>query len=512
MRMLAVILVGLASCVLICAAPQSEMSQPLQATALQPAASQPASRGPTALWTYPGVSQIHSMVLTPDGKHAYVSMTVNGINLWKLLVYYWPEWSGAILLVVLFCVFRRTVKHEQEAGQPHCRLCNYQLTNLEAEACPECGGKLTRRNRVMGTRKRWTMAALLATTAVIVLGYMQFADSSQRGQSIHRWFNWSSTWLDEWARTENWVWLLRASDLRHHLSKIELEHGQEVEGLLTELGGKPFWRIVISPDDRVLAGLTSGFEQVVFVRAEDGDVIRIDGEEQPFEPVTVGFDPAGDVAYVANEWSQVWRCDFANCRWQQVRIEEGNKQLKYNVAFTRDSACVLEVETVLDDEVAGKYHMLAKLVDFESGGEVVTWRVPDNGEFPKFASEDGRWLYSNQGDGVVHLFDVATRAAKTITAASNTWHRFSRLSPGGRLMVLAGNSSILVVDCETDRKLAHIMSPALWFNDIDVHADQTRLFQCIVDPADGRGKIAVYSLPEITPATASNGFGEPNQP
>lgn len=67
---------------------------------------------------------------------------------------------GGILLIV-------GLEGERIGDEPRCRRCNYELTGLVSERCPECGAEVSEKNTVKGARRRNRRFLVIAS---VILG------------------------------------------------------------------------------------------------------------------------------------------------------------------------------------------------------------------------------------------------------------------------------------------------------------------------------------------------------
>lgn len=96
------------------------------------------------------------------------------INLWGLLIFFWPELLTLLLAIfilrALIAMLRVWLKCGPPPGEPYCRKCKYCLTGVESESCPECGIALNRRDRrLASTRRRRLLLPLLSISMCLVM-------------------------------------------------------------------------------------------------------------------------------------------------------------------------------------------------------------------------------------------------------------------------------------------------------------------------------------------------------
>src|SRR5262249_38977096 len=120
----------------------------------------------------PGNPYIQSAAFSPDGETLYVLINDQAINLWAILVYFWPEIGGGLvaLAAILFLLaLRRILRTPRLPAQPHCRPCNYCLKSAPSQVCPECGKPIKRTIRGRTTRRR--VLVFVIPLGVVALAY-----------------------------------------------------------------------------------------------------------------------------------------------------------------------------------------------------------------------------------------------------------------------------------------------------------------------------------------------------
>src|SRR5690242_2831138 len=78
-----------------------------------------------------------------DGESMYLVARLPQFDLWSLVTYHWPELLLAACVILAARALFRTLRRTQDPLHDYCRKCNYSLHALAADACPECGLRLT---------------------------------------------------------------------------------------------------------------------------------------------------------------------------------------------------------------------------------------------------------------------------------------------------------------------------------------------------------------------------------
>jgi hypothetical protein len=183
---------------------RAEMPSP--ASALQ---ASPASIQPSAIHTFPGDAWIESIYPAPEGQHVLIHWRLGSVNIWSVLVYYWPEIVAGVTAIVMLLWLRHILKHKRVRGQLHCRRCDYLLTNLASSMCPECGLQLNDRTRVIGRSRRILVAINLILIAALACSWFVLRDRLPRRGAASEWLYWLSPGMYDWAWRHKREWLIR---------------------------------------------------------------------------------------------------------------------------------------------------------------------------------------------------------------------------------------------------------------------------------------------------------------
>ena len=210
----------------------------------------------------------------PDNKTAYVSATVNQVNVWETIVYYWPEATAIVLGLIFLRFLIRVARKRHEPGEEYCRRCDYNLRGLPSPQCPECGTQLTPENRIPG-RRRWPRVIVVCGLLVfVVAGYGFAAMRLPRQGSVSQWIEWRSIPLAKWATDGKHQWLLRHTTLDDAIVRVDLDSGK-ITGAHCRIEHPSEERLysrMLSPDGRTLL---CGFgEQTALVDCASGKIVR----------------------------------------------------------------------------------------------------------------------------------------------------------------------------------------------------------------------------------------------
>jgi len=88
-----------------------------------------------------------------------------------MFVWLWYSVGTIATLVLGMYLVVHGWRGRRHGGEPRCRKCDYNLTLLDSEQCPECGTKLGRRTIAHGARRRsWVLVA--CGTMLLMLGLL----------------------------------------------------------------------------------------------------------------------------------------------------------------------------------------------------------------------------------------------------------------------------------------------------------------------------------------------------
>jgi len=300
------------------------------------ATSRPAAGGPLHRIRLPENTRIGSPVFSPAGDKLYVQIDALTINIWEVLVFYWPEILGGVTgVIVPICVLalRRIVRRPRLVGELHCRKCNYCLKGAVSERCPECGAPV--RRAVKGWQLRWRVAPVVVPLAEILLGYGGlWAWRVPRNCAAKDWVEWWSFDLAGWAARHG-VSLVSWQTQASRIVVVDVTRAR-LERVLKVGRFDRRCALTVTPDGRAL--LVSLGETVVLLQSTDGRVrhaLRCDeyvGGPGGCWGTPAGYGADGDKAYLvawdkARRTSSMVTWDLASGRGtlalQTVMVETG---------------------------------------------------------------------------------------------------------------------------------------------------------------------------------------------
>jgi len=279
------------------------------------ATSRPAAVGPLHRIRLPGRTAGAKGLLTPEGDKLYLRLGSVAINVWGVLVYFWPELLGGVTTVTVLVValaLRRIARRPRLAGELHWRKCNYCLKGVPSERCPECGAPA--RRAVRGRRLRWRAVPAMVPMLAVTLGYGGlWAWHVPRNCAAKDWVEWWSFELEDWAAGHG-VSLARWHEDATRIVLLDVARGTVERTVFTGRGDSVF-PIALAPDGRQLAVLVG--QDVVLMRAPGGLIQRrLSGTNQSV-PLPVG----GSVAEYSADGRFLYLAvpDFERRRTRTVR-------------------------------------------------------------------------------------------------------------------------------------------------------------------------------------------------
>ena len=314
-------------------AQEKTQPEPAATASAQVGASAPIVINPSHIFSYPGDTWIDWIDLTPDGKHLRAHWRLGSVNLWAVLVYFWPEllaFIAALMLVVMLC---RVIRRKRIVGQWYCRKCNYQLANSVSDRCPECGATLTPRNRVIGRPPLWRLGLIGVLLMAIGAGYEYGRGHFPREGTVSKWFYWCSTRIYDWAYHHDQDWLLRHKTWITQIVEIDPQTGRIDRTVFSQRGGF-FFKLQTAPDGRSMIGY-GGDNELFRVDAETGSIVaRIRCPEKYALQFSIGVGADGNTAYFTSEEGllRAWDTQSGALR-ELLTIARGDSQTSTSVIF-----------------------------------------------------------------------------------------------------------------------------------------------------------------------------------
>jgi hypothetical protein len=483
---------------------QAEDPQPPEFSAAQPSGTNPTVRGPVALWTFPSGSRIHALTVSPDGKSAYVAMTLQAVNLWAVLVHYWPEEAALTVTLLLLILLRRTRCQCQVIGEPYCRTCGYRLTKLESATCPECGALLTVRNRVLGKRPPWRAVVLVAVLATVLVMYVLYADRAQRGFAIRNAVNWSSPSLYEWSVANRQQWLCRGGGTGlSRIVEIDVTNGSIGRVILERMEfSAGYSQLLLSAPVQCLVGLSpEGRIDLIDVRS---GATRHPANNRDVRGIRkMSLDETGRVLYATGR--DQWRIDIQTGACERLLPPAGMRTWGGFVIRGMNSSSMWLVHGTRGTDQAG------------TTMHATQWNVQEKtlqrsapltlGNAILAAGRDGSKLVDIDLRGLIRIQDMDSGTVREIEASQGGQWNEMILSNDGRLLIAneSGSMRTAVFDLDRGTHIAIFQSTARMQGSLAIKPDATRVLSCINDLTDFRDKIAVFDLGGLAITEAADG-------
>ena len=254
-----------------------------QQEATQAGADPLADYKPVHQLSFPGNPRIISAAFSADGRSILVHLSDQSINVWEVLVHYWPEVLGTFtagaMLGVGF-VLLRISRQQQVVGEPHCRHCGYCLKDCQSGCCPECGRSV---RRPVIARPRWRrMLPWTALLGVVVLGYGSlWALRVPRTNRANAWVNWWSHDLLKWADERNIAWLVARAQFVSRIVEVDVGTGATLRTLFTCRPSTWDFRIKVTPDGAGLLTPVPDRDRLALISTSSGRVLRTLAHDDP---------------------------------------------------------------------------------------------------------------------------------------------------------------------------------------------------------------------------------------
>lgn len=284
--------------------------------------------------------RITSAAFSPDGSSLYILAPDHAINVWEILVFYWPEIGAVVaLFVAVFAllVLRRVLRTPRLPNEPHCRRCNYCLKSAESQRCPECGANANRPVIGRTARRRLVPVSVLLTLAFIAYAVPWITALGRKGPAAE-WLHW---WSFKGKDTAIKIGIDLSSWQRpvDHIRAIDVITGTWRRSLTTPFGNlNGDAEMAVTPDGRELL-LPIWGKQMALMDVTTGNIRKtLNPPSSPRSPFSgwrqiIGFDESGSVAYLV--FLDTDKHDTKLVEW---RLDSGESSVLLSVAYDTNSS------------------------------------------------------------------------------------------------------------------------------------------------------------------------------
>jgi len=395
------------------------------------------------IFTPPANSVIHDVAFSPDGQSVFVLMSDRAVNLWGLLLFYWPEWTCLILGVVLWSV-----------GRMWWNRYTRRISGPENDASTDSPDEQQESSAHASGHRRHIplfIHALIIVTAVGTYVLRALIQPPRVGSAVN-WIQWDSEALADWAIENDQEWLAGNLDVMEpvmYLDEIEFSTGKlrgqrytwrrltdqdtDSEWRWHRLGKHSIWKggalqfLVESDDLPILAFYESGQLQLFDCRSHQ--VVKT-------HRVRV------------TSWCRLKDTDTAygldgDCKMRQIDLKTGDISIvSYNLKHTARLDYDNQVIVVTQIEQNGKQMGPANVIGHPFPNLLAT-------------NADGRFVYAKVNDpklqqGVLVWDTAAERWIARLSALNGRSYRMVPRNDGAGLLVLSGiGTSLKLFDLST---------------------------------------------------------------
>ncbi len=261
-----------------------------------------------------------------------MTTTGDAVNAWRAVSYYWPEVFAAVSLLAGATWLWRLLRRPRRPGEPYCRRCNYCLKAVSAEICPECGGALGGRMRVIGRPRKWRLGAALLLAAALPLAYAACFPFVPREGAFSEWFNWWSAGLAELAAKHKLQWLADRGGRRlSMIVEMDLATG-EVLRIIRAFPSGGVSEIAVGEGPEILAMHHRAVSQslkpeVVRISARSGRTRQVYPREFSSASTLVDHNLGAEILYFQSwEAEELQALDLRSGAWSVVRRVDMNRR------------------------------------------------------------------------------------------------------------------------------------------------------------------------------------------
>ncbi len=261
---------------------------------------------PIASYDFPAYVVHVDVIPDHDAQLLYTRECYWAIDVWSLVVHYWPEALQVLAAMVLFVSilkYARVLRRKRRAGSAYCRKCNYCLDGVDADSCPECAAVLPA--KMMQARSRTHQIAIPICMMLIAIVFIALPHIVKlpRSGTVNNWIDWASRPLLDVATKRQWTAVLEHP---RHVNRFRSMEARTlaIQRTITHSWGTPLDVVAVIPNGNqlVVADYTGRFESIAL--NSDGKSFRIRSvpelKSQFFEQSLVGFPEGNEEVFFAS--------------------------------------------------------------------------------------------------------------------------------------------------------------------------------------------------------------------
>jgi hypothetical protein len=362
---------------------------------------------------------------------------------------------------------------------------------------------LSKRNRVIGTRRTWTLAVLVAILSLECVAYVRYADNVQRGEAVANWFNWTSVSLYEWVITNGVKWL-RCGPVRYdRIVLVDLADGS-IERCIYE--GNAGWgrrEMLYSPQARTIIGLLNTDGRIELINVQSGKQVPVSNFRRFYGVRSMMLDHIGRTLYTVGKQG-MWTVDVSTGAAEKFSWPKdwaGSSPVGFECS---ESPRMWVCNHTID---ATKSNWITRFLAWDLRETRFVDCITVNSPWRQARVVGGRRLLQWNGFDPSIIMDLQTGIERRMEGNAGGLWSIPTITSDGRLLIAYESQSrrFGVFDLDTAQHVATLQHPISLFGNLAVSPDRRIVWAAIIDGTDGISKIAVFDISDLTSALKPEG-------